>query len=216
MEGLGCQWRRGRGGRAEEFGVGWERETFREAAASGYHDSPIRKVLMVRVSGGVKRKRRVGTDASPAHGKGGAGVGGGLAVLAFDGGFHTVEDELEAAFAGVGVGAVADGVGEGLGEAGDALVEVVELEPGGFEGGELDGVVGGEVSGQGGEAGDVGFEVGSDLDEATLAGFAGLLVRFGIGGFLGWLGTDAADFVGGFFDGVIALGPGGVAFDVGE
>ena len=186
------------------------------AEVSGYHDSSIRKVLMVRTSGWMKRKRGEGMDASPAHGRDGAGVGGGLAVLAFDGGFHAVEDELEAVLAGVGVGAVADGVGEVLGEGGDAFVEVVELEPGGFKGGELDGVIGGGVAGQSAEAGDVGVEEGGDLDVGALAFFAGFGIGLGIGGFFGGLGAHAADFVGGFFDGVEALGPGGVAFDVGE
>ena len=51
-------------------------------------------------------------------------MGGRESVLAFNAGFHSIEDGFQAIGAGVGELAVADGIREQAGDAGDGEVEV--------------------------------------------------------------------------------------------
>ena len=139
-------------------------------------------------------------------------MGGVLAVLAFDGGF----DGGEAFVEGGGAFEVEDaaglaGVGEGDAGVGDGEVLGGEGVEAGGEGGDGDGGVRGGVAGAGAEGGDEGGEVGGEF-HVGLVSFAARFVRRGWGGHLGG-GGDAAEFIGGHFNGFELVGPSLVGFD---
>lgn len=117
---------------------------------------------------------------SPTHAADGFVLGGGLAILAFDADFHAVEAGFQAGGAVVAFLTIRDGIGEGLGQGGDGLIQFGER---GDLGGELcdaDFGIGRGVADEGFQAGDVAFHVGSDFRMAELPAVAGFFVCGGV------------------------------------